>query len=284
MYGLQVGQVLRRTEVHERFGGQRQGGIATPSGRPVVLIFTGKGGLSNGYEDGWQEDVFNYFGEGQIGDMVFTRGNRAIRDHLQDGRDLLLFTMLGGGQVRFEGPFIAGSWDYAQGRDRNNADRRAIVFHLRRGVDPEAIEDPLGGAPDRALVDLAELRRRAVADGRAAPQRRDAAARSYVERSQSVRSYALARAAGRCECCGAAAPFEDSRGQPFLEVHHLHRLTDGGPDLPDRVAAICPNCHRKVHHAARHEAANLDLARRIGERETEIAAQMAAGAVMRAGA
>ncbi|MFC1652495.1 HNH endonuclease [Planctomycetota bacterium] len=36
----------------------------------------------------------------------------------------------------------------------------------------------------------------------------------------------------------------------FLEVHHLFRLADDGPDIPDNVAAICPNCHRELHYGA----------------------------------
>ena len=30
-------------------------------------------------------------------------------------------------------------------------------------------------------------------------------------------------------------------------MHHLHRLLDDGPDHPDAVAAVSPNCHREIH-------------------------------------
>jgi 5-methylcytosine-specific restriction protein A len=36
--------------------------------------------------------------------------------------------------------------------------------------------------------------------------------------------------------------------EPFLESHHLIFLCDGGPDTPDNTAAVCPNCHRNLHH------------------------------------
>ncbi|WP_165406039.1 hypothetical protein [Bradyrhizobium genosp. SA-3] len=71
---------------------QERGGITTPNDCPFVFLFTGESGEQFGYSDGWRPDgIFAYTGEGQSGDMSFVRGNRAIRDHLADGRDLLLF-------------------------------------------------------------------------------------------------------------------------------------------------------------------------------------------------
>jgi Predicted restriction endonuclease len=34
---------------------------------------------------------------------------------------------------------------------------------------------------------------------------------------------------------------------PFLEVHHIVPLYDGGADTLDNCAALCPNCHRAIH-------------------------------------
>jgi hypothetical protein len=69
------GQLYRRRALHEHLGGQRQGGISTPAGVPIILLFTGEGGEEYGYSDGWAEDgIFHYTGEGQIGDMTFVRG------------------------------------------------------------------------------------------------------------------------------------------------------------------------------------------------------------------
>jgi hypothetical protein len=41
----------RRDDIHARFGGQRQGGISTPSGVPYIFLFTGESGEQYGY--GW---------------------------------------------------------------------------------------------------------------------------------------------------------------------------------------------------------------------------------------
>jgi 5-methylcytosine-specific restriction protein A len=81
-------------------------------------------------------------------------------------------------------------------------------------------------------------------------------------RSEAVRLYALKRAEGICEGCEQPALFEGKNG-PFLEVHHLHRLSDGGPDEPENVAAICPNCHRRAHVSNDHAEYNDYLVARI---------------------
>ena len=83
------GQIYRRTWLHQQYGGQQQGGSSSPSQHKFILLFTGEMGGQYGYSDSWTEDgLFLYTGEGQPGDMTFIRGNAAIRDHLEDAKDL----------------------------------------------------------------------------------------------------------------------------------------------------------------------------------------------------
>lgn len=90
-------------------------------------------------------------------------------------------------------------------------------------------------------------------------------------RSTAVAAWAMRRARGRCELCTSPAPFMTASGRPFLEVHHIEPLSEGGPDTVDNVAALCPNCHRRCHHAP--EALNLraQLARDIRDRNENAA-------------
>lgn len=67
-------------------------------------------------------------------------------------------------------------------------------------------------------------------------------------RDPYVVAWALQQARGHCECCLAPAPFTREDGSAYLEVHHLQRLADGGPDTIDNVVAVCPNCHRRLHY------------------------------------
>ena len=67
-------------------------------------------------------------------------------------------------------------------------------------------------------------------------------------RDPQVKAWVLQQANGKCECCDKEAPFLSSEGKPFLETHHLRRLTDGGSDTISNVVALCPNCHREMHY------------------------------------
>jgi 5-methylcytosine-specific restriction protein A len=263
----EVGRIYhRRNDIHARFGGQRQGGISTPSGVPYIFLFTGESGEQYGYRDGWNEDgVYLYTGEGQVGDMQFVRGNRAIRAHLADGKDLLMFENLGRGKgVRFLGCFACASWETRTGPDLKGNDREVIVFHLIRQEDAEA---DAADEPARSGLPLEELRRRAV-ESSSTPAEKDTklTRRRYYQRSEDVRAYVLARAGGTCESCGKPAPFVRPDGSPYLEPHHTRRVSDGGPDHPRWVGGICPTCHKEIHYGAN----GRDLNRRLQERLSQI--------------
>ncbi|MGM0789915.1 HNH endonuclease [Bacillus infantis] len=68
------------------------------------------------------------------------------------------------------------------------------------------------------------------------------------KRNADVIAEVLIRADGFCEKCGRVAPFKRaSDGTPYLEVHHITRLADGGKDTVENAIAVCPNCHRELH-------------------------------------
>lgn len=66
-------------------------------------------------------------------------------------------------------------------------------------------------------------------------------------RSLIVKEIALKKAQGICQLCKEEAPFLDKNNIPFLEVHHIVPLSEGGEDNAKNVVALCPNCHRKIH-------------------------------------
>ena len=60
-------QVYKRSELHERYGGQPQSGISTPASHPLILLFTSESGERYGYRDRWSKKnggVFLYTGQG----------------------------------------------------------------------------------------------------------------------------------------------------------------------------------------------------------------------------
>ena len=96
---------------------------------------------------------------------------------------------------------------------------------------------------------LALIDAKGTPKGNGNPVQRTVKTLAYT-RDPQVAAYALRKAKGHCGDCKKPAPFtRRATGHPFLEVHHIHMLKDGGSDTPDNVIALCPNCHRKRHYA-----------------------------------
>ncbi|WP_222195367.1 hypothetical protein [Modestobacter italicus] len=133
---LKPGEQIKRTALHQRYGGSGQGGISPSSQSPNILIFTDpKTGEQHGYFDGWQADgLFHYTGEGQRGDQLMIRGNRAIVDHRATGRALQVFE---GSKdvVRYMGRFELDEREPCYETDAPETGdgpvRKVIVFRLR---------------------------------------------------------------------------------------------------------------------------------------------------------
>lgn len=260
-----------RAELHKRFGGQHQYGISTPAENPLIFLFPGPSGPVYGYEDGWTaEGLYRYSGEGQVGDMKMTGGNKAIREHAETGRDLHLFENVGGGRARYEGHMVYVAEEWSRGPDKNGEERKVVQFLLAPIEEFQANETkPIEAASEEELEEapLDELRTAATADSSTEWVEIEQRRKLVRRRSAAIRLYALKRAAGVCESCSQQAPFVTPKGKPFLEVHHLRRLGDGGPDHPEWVAAVCPNCHRQAHYGNDARSFNDSIINRIHELE-----------------
>lgn len=264
-----IGQSYIRRELHEKYHGQRQGGISTPSDYNIVMLFTGEQGEQYGYRDGWTPDgLFTYTGEGQKGDMSFVRGNAAIRDHSVNGKDLHLFMYLKKGYVRYIGQMICTGYQERRGPDIDGNERKVLVFELTPigAFEPEVPSNEVKEGKNLWREDLKVLRQRALSSSSTAqtPVERKILAR---QRSTAIRIYALKRANGTCEACNSKAPFVTDNGQLYLECHHIRRLSDGGPDHPQWVIGLCPNCHRRAHHSHDKELFREDLTTIVAVKE-----------------
>ena len=79
---------------------------------------------------------------------------------------------------------------------------------------------------------------------------------SYFIRDPQVVADALWLANGICQGCGAESleygketkVFKRPDGAAFLEVHHIKPLSEGGLDVLENACALCPTCHRLLHH------------------------------------
>ncbi|KOY44648.1 hypothetical protein ACX03_15730 [Vibrio parahaemolyticus] len=121
----------RRKDIHGKYGGHLYGGIATTNSKPYIFLFTsdGDGFLHNKDEP---KKIFNFSGEGQIGDMTFTRGNRAILEHKKNKKELLVFNAASKGDYIFLGVFEYLTHEINQGIDYEGKPRNEIMFNLNQ--------------------------------------------------------------------------------------------------------------------------------------------------------
>ena len=137
----------------------------------------------------------------------------------------------------------------------NTAGDRAYEYILKEhNVEPE-------------YVSFKNIRQKAYEMANVSPSHNSKSVISTVNRLELIKSYALSRAAGKCEACEKDAPFFKRNGQAYLEVHHILELKNGGGDTPLNVIAICPNCHARVTHGEDGKEYNKNLFLKIKELE-----------------
>jgi hypothetical protein len=138
---LIVGGRIKRTELHQQFGGSRQSGISPSAKTPNVFLFSDpNSGEQHGYFDRWTEGAFHYTGEGQHGDQQMTKGNLAIQEAQSKGRALRVFKGTGG-FVEYMGRFQLDTaqpfYETTSSQTGGGTTRKVIIFKLR----------PLDGSP-----------------------------------------------------------------------------------------------------------------------------------------
>jgi len=254
---FRLGSCYTRAEIHGKFGGNARSGFSISKKYPVIFVFTSEEGKAYGYEDGWMGDNHLHIaGEGQRGDMKFTRGNKAIRDHVKDGRILLYFQGVGEKKRIFSGELRLVDYYPKPLPDKSGKLREGIMFRFKKVEDIKLAKE----LPDEEKIISQENRKeREVYNlpidelkGRAAkadPNPLPVETKSrYYPRDPYVSAYVKQRANGKCDLCGQDAPFKTKGGEPFLESHHIVARADGGPDVINNAVALCPNCHKKMHH------------------------------------
>ena len=236
------GQEYKRSELHDKYGGQRQGGISTPSQHNFMMVFTGEQGRIYGYEDQWtDEGFFLLTGFGQHGDMTFSRGNEAIRNHVSNHKELHLFEYIRKGYVRYVGQMVCTGYRELRRPDIDGKVRKVLVFEL---MPVEAFDETIFSGDTAQEEEIWQLPINILHDrigtdfiAGSSPSERAAMIRY---RSNYLRIYVLRRANGICEACGNNAPFTNALDKPYLEPHHILRLSDNGPDNPRWVISLCP--------------------------------------------
>src|SRR5690242_18245811 len=163
VWDIEPNQSLPRKELHQRFGGQQQGGISPSAQSPNVFIFYDpEAGEQHGYYDEWRADGCLYYtGEGQRGDQEMKAGNAAILNHKAQGRALRIFQGARG-MVTYEGECElddAEPYLLADAPETNNGPLRQVFeFRLRpigfEPPEPDSKLDKVLAGPTRVDVPI----------------------------------------------------------------------------------------------------------------------------------
>jgi 5-methylcytosine-specific restriction enzyme A len=256
-----IGEEYDRAALSDFVGSrQTQTGILWGEKEPGVVICTsgGRHGAKAGYFNRKNADgSWTYFGQGEIGDQDPNKySNRQLVEAI---KSILLFrtqepraakikqTGSWKKSYTFEGEFVSGGWDWfipSEGLRKGNKLIRFTFFPVRGACALYRARPQVNdGEMQLSTVQIRDRIREQKSDCTKVQS-----VRECFLRSDLLRLYARKRAMGACELCGEKAPFSTPAGEPFLEVHHILRLADDGPDDPENVAALCPNCHRNAHY------------------------------------
>lgn len=206
------------------------------------------------YEDRWIEDVFHYTGMGLTGDQSLNFAqNKTLNESNSNGIDVHLFEVFRRNEYTYQGRVrLVGSPYSEQQIDSEDNIRTVWVFPLKQIVKENIL------IPKETLINKEQQRdkmakklsdddlKRKVENIKGKPGTRITTAVAY-DRNSDVAEYAKRRANGICQLCEKPAPFNNKKGEPYLESHHLEFLSKGGEDTIYNTVALCPNCHRKMH-------------------------------------
>ncbi len=85
----------------------------------------------------------------------------------------------------------------------------------------------------------------------------------FIYTGETCINWVRSNANGVCELCAKSAPFIGNDGQPYLEIHHIKSLKEGGYNSISNIVALCPNCHRELHNGVDSKKRLEDLKKRI---------------------
>ena len=265
---LVVGKVYHHQDVCDAFQCGNMGGMRrSKKTNTLMLICDHTKGL---YDDMWHGDVLHYTGMGKVGDQVLEGNqNKTLFESGWNGVSVHLFEVLDPTEYTYRGEVKLVDKPYqAVQKDDNDHPRKVWMFPIKpidssklvtpkkytlpkkdskaeedakkKILEDNASEEFAEGLPDDQLKEAAKLRgRKTVPAKQVTTTQRD--------RDPYVSEHVKRRAMGMCDLCNMPAPFDDKKGRPYLESHHIKWLSEGGEDTIENAVALCPNCHKKMH-------------------------------------
>lgn len=248
---LKLNNIYAGDDIREAFGCSLMGGISYGKKTNVLVLI--RKHIDNLYEDRQEGDIIYYTGEGQVGNQDLVRGNKAINESNENNTNMVLFDVFSKGEYTYKGVVKLISQPMIEKQlDAEDNVRDVYVFPLKLVSsnlinsynEVHTIQEKK--AKKAKKLNEKKLKKLTIQSEQKKPGYSYTKTKTF-QRSPYVIETVLRRANGICELCKEKAPFEKKDGTPYLEVHHIKQLAKGGSDTVNNAAALCPNCHRKMH-------------------------------------
>lgn len=248
---LTPGTKLDNSALCSIFGCSPQGGMRRSHHTNTLVIISNH--VKSIYDDRWEADTLHYTGMGTNGDQSLSFAqNKTLAESQTNGIKVHLFEVFIDKEYTYVGEVeLCGAPYQEPQRDENGNSRLAYVFPLKVLTGTRAVslsdQQALDNQREKKASKLSNesLKERAE-KSRKQPSTFQQSSTQY-ERSIWVAEYAKRLANGICQLCLNPAPFENAKGDPYLETHHIVWLAKGGEDTIANTVALCPNCHKKMH-------------------------------------
>jgi len=258
---LIVGSKYSNNDICVTFLCSPQGGMRRSKRTNTLVLIADH--IKSIYDDRWLDGKLLYTGMGTGGSQTL-KGNQnlTLYESNTNGVDVHLFEVFKKKVYTYMGRVQLADKPFQEKQDDVKGQLRKVwVFPLQLIDEAKPIprmeldkvfEDELKQSKTLSTDELLEKAKQTSKH----PGSRESTSRVY-QRSPYVVDYTLRRANGICELCEQPAPFNKPSGEPYLEVHHIHHLADGGEDTIENAVALCPNCHRMMHSLRRKS--DIDL-------------------------
>ena len=249
---IQPGDKLNNQTLCSIFFCSPQGGMRKSNATNSLVLISNH--VKSIYNDRWEDDTLHYTGMGTSGDQSLDfMQNKTLAESVSNGVAVYLFEVFEDKVYTYIGPVQLSGEPYQETQaDESGNSRIVLIFPLKvtSGELPPV---------DLAAIEAIDVKKKKQASklsdeellNRAKNAPKISTKRTVTSKQQSrdvwVAENCKRQANGVCQLCGKEAPFKNSKGEPYLECHHIDLLSEGGADATFNIVAICPNCHRKMH-------------------------------------
>ena len=252
MIKLNKGDVINNDILTKIFKCSTQGGMRRSHKTNTLVLVSNH--VKSIYSDRWFGKELHYTGMGSTGDQNLIAQNKTLYESNFNGVEVHLFEVFELKKYTYQGIVIYNEKGFQEKQtDVDGNERKVWMFPLElKDGKPISVNDEvikkLQETKQKSLRKLSRKQIKKLAESKKEKSRSYRLTETkFIERDGYIKLYALERAKGRCQLCEKSAPFLKKDGNPYLEVHHIDYLANNGSDTVDNVAALCPNCHRKMH-------------------------------------